>query len=387
MAVRRIEGKQRPRARSRSPRRRWLRWILWAVAAAIIAIVPTWAVQALTYDQVDAVASQVTVVIAQGLQKGDIEAQMEWNPGSGVLVARSGNTYYALTALHVVRTRQVVYGIRTSDGEVHFIDDEADSTNIIPFGREADDLGTAIEGLDLALVRFQSDRAYPVAVMGNSETLQLGDRVVVSGWPDPGDETARRQRTSADGQIAWVQPTPIRDGGYSVLYDNPTRRGMSGGPVLNAAGELIGIHGRGRGDEGACQELAEPLVDLVQPPQAQGGAATDKGRGASRDRAQSPSPSPAPPIDPQQLAERTSCGMQTLHFLNAAESARLTLDYADPPVTESLIAAGLDGKDRADTIEDIYDAFTFDVRSMLRDRPSGGCGSVLLGDRCDPPRR
>jgi serine protease Do len=354
------------------------------VAAAIVAIIPTWAVQALTYDQVDAVASQVTVVIAQGLQKGDIEAQMEWNPGSGVLVARSGKTYYALTALHVVRTRQVVYGIRTSDGEVHFIDDEADSTNIIPFGREADDLGTAIEGLDLALVRFQSDRAYPVAVMGNSETLQLGDRVVVSGWPDPGDETARRQRTSTDGQIAWVQPTPIRDGGYSVLYNNLTRRGMSGGPVLNAAGELIGIHGRGRGDEAACQELAEPLVDLVQPPGAGENGGAKVGEGDRRDRA---AEAPLSASDPKQLADRASCGMQTLHFLNAAESASLALDYADPPVTESLIAAGLDGKDRADTIEDIYDAFTFDVRSMLRDRPSGGCGSVLLGDRCEEPRR
>lgn len=372
---------------ARSPRRRWLRWILWAVAAAIVAIVPTWAVQALTYDQVDAVASQVTVVIAQGLQKGDLEAQMEWNPGSGVLVARSGTTYYALTALHVVRTRRVVYGIRTSDGEVHFIDDEADGTNIIPFGRETDDLGTAIEGLDLALVRFQSDRAYPVAVMGNSETLQFGDRVVVSGWPDPGDDTARRQRTSTDGQVAWVQPTPIRDGGYSVLYDNPTRRGMSGGPVLNAAGELIGIHGRGRGDEAACQELAEPLVDMVQPeragPPGGDGPWAGPGSGSTVDKGEWAS---APAIDPKQLAERTSCGMQTLHFLNAAESASLALNYGEPPVSESLIAAGVDGKAQADTIDDIYATFTFDVRSMLRDRPSGGCGSVLLGDPCDDPR-
>ena len=32
--------------------------------------------------------------------------------------------------------------------------------------------------------------------------------------------------------------------GYQLLYQNPTLPGMSGGPVLNIYGELIGIHGR-----------------------------------------------------------------------------------------------------------------------------------------------
>ena len=32
--------------------------------------------------------------------------------------------------------------------------------------------------------------------------------------------------------------------GYQLLYDNPTLPGVSGGAVLNAQGQLVGIHGR-----------------------------------------------------------------------------------------------------------------------------------------------
>ncbi|TAD80103.1 MAG: serine protease [Oscillatoriales cyanobacterium] len=338
------------------------RWWAWAIAAAIVAIIPAWAVLALTFDQVDAIASQVTVVIAQGLQKGDIESRQEWNPGSGVLVAHEGQTYYALTALHVVRTRNTVYGVRTSDGEVHFIDDETDPTNIIPLGNESDRLGAAIQGMDLALVRFTSDRDYPLAVMGNSLRMRSGDRVVVSGWPNPNDDSARRERVSTSGAIAAILSQPETDGGYSVFYDNPTRRGMSGGPVLNGDGELIGIHGRGRGEEGGAGGCASETA-LAKD------AAAELGRSSGR------------AIDPNQA----SCGMQTVHFLSAAEGAKIALTYDDPPVDEQLIARGLAQKPKADTVEDIYAAFTFDVRSLLRDQPSGGCGSVLLGEPCDRP--
>ena len=38
----------------------------WFLAGIIVTVIPSWVVAALTYDQVDAIASQVTVVIAQG---------------------------------------------------------------------------------------------------------------------------------------------------------------------------------------------------------------------------------------------------------------------------------------------------------------------------------
>lgn len=298
----------------------------------------------LSEKEIDAVASQTTVVIAQGLQKGDIEARKEWNPGSGVIVARRNQTYYVLTALHVVRTREVIYGVRTSDGEVHFVDDVKTQENIYPFGAEEGELGEKIQGFDMAIIKFESERKYPVAIMGNSAQLKKGDRVYISGWPNPEDESARRERILSAGQLNEIINPPWSDGGYSLLYNNQTRRGMSGGPVFNAAGELIGIHGRGRAQkESYC-------------------------------------------IDPT-LSASNSCGMQTIHFIKQAEAARMQLTFAPPPVPKQLIAAGMKDRKTADVIENIYEAFTFDKRALLRDGPSGGCGSLLLGDPCPTPNK
>ena len=36
--------------------------------------------------------------------------------------------------------------------------------------------------------------------------------------------------------------------GYQLLCSNPTLPGISGGAVLNAQGELMGIHGKGEAD-------------------------------------------------------------------------------------------------------------------------------------------
>lgn len=294
--------------------------------------------QNLSEPQIDTIASQTTVVIAQGLQKGDIEARQEWNPGSGVVIAHDGDIYYVLTALHVVRTRDVVYGIRTSDGEVHFVDDVNTKENIRPFGAEDEKLGETIEGFDLALVKFQSKNDYPVAVVGKSSQIKSHDPVYVSGWPNPEDESAKRERELSSGQLNAIVLPPSPDGGYSLLYNNQTRRGMSGGPVFNAQGELVGIHGRGRAQE---EEYC---------------------------------------IDPQ-LSTQNSCGMQTIHFINEVEKEGLPLSFKPPPVNLEELS-GFD-RQKADVIENIYDAFSFsDVRSLLRDGPSGGCDSLLLGDPC-----
>lgn len=300
---------------------------------------PLTAALALTEEQVDAVASVTTVIIGQGLQPGDIEARREWNPGSGAIVARNDDTYYVLTALHVVRTRDTVYGIRTSDGEVHFVDDVKTKDNIFYFGREAGEFGETVEGYDLAVVRFESDRDYPVAAIGDGRQLDVGDRLYISGWPSPEDDSARRTRETVRGELTAIFP-PAPDGGYSLLYSNETQRGMSGGPVFDENGALVAVHGRGRARADAfC-------------------------------------------LDPQ-LSSRNSCGMQAVHFLQQVQLKELPLAFESPPVDPETIARGMDNLEQADTIEDIYAAFTFDLESLLRDEPSGGCGSLLLGEPCD----
>lgn len=226
---------------------RLCRRCLFGVAATLIAIVPVENALALNKDEIRKIAYQTTVVIAQGLEKGDLEKRQEFNPGSGVIVARKGRIYYVLTALHVVRTRNVVYGIRTNDGNVHSVDDVDTRDNIIPFGTESETIPVAILGFDLAIIKFESSRTYSVVTVGDSSELKPGDKLVLSGYPEPSQPTSQRQHQVSEGTLTQILNSPSPDGGYSLLYTNLTRRGMSGGAVLNEDGVLVGIHGRGKG--------------------------------------------------------------------------------------------------------------------------------------------
>lgn len=55
----------------------------------------------LTKDEVNQVAKQTTVLVANGLVKGD-DPTTALDPGSGILISKIGKTYYAATNLHVV---------------------------------------------------------------------------------------------------------------------------------------------------------------------------------------------------------------------------------------------------------------------------------------------
>ncbi|USR92601.1 serine protease [Phormidium yuhuli AB48] len=317
-------------------RKRFTRPLVTLMAIALS--LPLTAAQALTEEEIDAVASMTTVVIGEGLQQGDVEARQEWRPGSGVLVAREGNSYYVLTALHVVRTQGVEYGIRTSDGKVHRVDSVRQQDAILYFGEEVGEYGESIEGYDLAMIRFESDRDYPLAVMGHGTHLNPGDRLYVSGWPDPGPEEARRTRRTLTGELTAIHP-PTEDGGYSLLYTHDTEVGMSGGPVFDGQGTLVGIHGQGTAN--GSQFCIEP-----------------------------------------ELNRHNSCGLRSFDFVQQLERKGIVLSFARPPVDPDVIAQGLENLETADTINDIYADFT-NLKSLLRDGPSGGCDSMLLGDPCD----
>lgn len=290
---------------------------------------------ALTQEEIDSIASQTTVVIANGLAKGDIEARQEFDPGSGVIIGRKGKIYYALTNNHVVQEQDdgKIFGVRTADGEVHTVIDT--NNNIIRLGSFIGD-EAPIDGFDLAIVKFQSKNDYPVVTLGQSVGLQLGDSVHVSGWPKPADMSARRQRRLVSGSVALITNIPFSDGGYNLLYNNETKPGMSGGPVLNNDGELVGIHGRGR---------ARSSIYCIDP----------------------------------QMSINNSCGIQAIHFITQAEAIGIHSALNSTPPTSDTIAKGRTNRQKADVIKDIYKIFT-DLRSPLRDCPTG----VLIDDfECD----
>lgn len=151
--------------------------------------------------------------------------------GSGVLVSKAGNTYYVLTAGHVLKDTnpgEEAY-IETFDGQQHPID-----TSAIQSG------GT----IDLALFSIKSNTNYAIAQLAEKNALGELDEVFVAGFPLPGLAITQPRYTISPGQVTSIGG---QDGGYGITYTAVTQPGMSGGPVLNRLGQLAGIHGRAEG--------------------------------------------------------------------------------------------------------------------------------------------
>ncbi|MDJ1173519.1 tetratricopeptide repeat-containing S1 family peptidase [Roseofilum capinflatum] len=218
-----------------------MREVAWGIPIHRIAeAVPQW-VNLNLVDQVDAIAQQTTVLIANSN-----------STGSGVIVAQNDSTYYVLTAEHVIR-HPSNYKIVTPDGHCHPIDLE----NVQP-----------LPGVDLAIVEFESHTPYQVATLADYDwrSLEVLNYVFVSGWPVSTPHRSSHPPTrllttgrllSQDSQIQSVlEVTQRQQGidslsltyGYEMLYSNLTAPGMSGGLILDTQGHVIGIHGRGSGE-------------------------------------------------------------------------------------------------------------------------------------------
>jgi tetratricopeptide (TPR) repeat protein len=82
--------------------------------------------------------------------------------------------------------------------------------------------------------------------MGNSAQSPSGSASFVSGFPASNVDAVMPEPEYyfTSGEIVANASRPNKDG-YALAYSNATFPGMSGGPVLNEQGEMIGIHGRG----------------------------------------------------------------------------------------------------------------------------------------------
>jgi tetratricopeptide (TPR) repeat protein len=153
------------------------------------------------------------------------------NSGSGVIIAQKDNNYLILTNAHVVR--------RATKIEIQAPDRRDVTSSVVA------------EGVDLTVVKFESNNKYPTAQLGEYSQND-DDFVFVGGFPDrvkinsplwqwqlnPGLVNDREQ-----GKFQ-TQTNQSFSNGYDLIYSNISYGGMSGGPVFDTAGNVIGIHGR-----------------------------------------------------------------------------------------------------------------------------------------------
>lgn len=208
------------------------------VVAFLLILMQPFVVFALQGFEVSSIAKNITVSIDGHIGGPSVD---EYTGGSGVIIGQENQLYQVLTAWHVV-AQEGEYSIRTSDGELHSV--EYEQVMRIP---EA----------DVAILEFRSENSYPIAKIGDDSQLIEGMTIYFAGYPKehlirldsypeqlfPGnisEDTRNYKFVTANITTLLVDP---REGGYRIGYDEGSSPGMSGGPVLNADGELIAIHG------------------------------------------------------------------------------------------------------------------------------------------------
>lgn len=168
----------------------------------------------------DSVVGITTVVMAQN-HFFPIQSYAE-GVGSGVIVSEDG---YILTNSHVV-----------SDGKAEHI-------NVILSNQENYD-GELVwfePEMDLAVVKIEADGLQPVE-LGDSDELLVGEKAIAIGNPLGMD----LQSTLTSGYISGLDRSITMETGLSmdglIQTDAAINSGNSGGALLNAQGQLIGIN-------------------------------------------------------------------------------------------------------------------------------------------------
>lgn len=149
--------------------------------------------------------------------------------GSGVLISQDGNLYTVVTNFHVINKRDTSYQIQTPDKKVYSADKLYQGSS-----EPEQDIGF--------LVFYSQNRKYSVIDTKSPQRFKRGMFVIAGGFPFQDNLQQSQVFASSHGRIAKILNRPFI-GGYQIGYTNSIINGMSGGPVLNYYGELIGING------------------------------------------------------------------------------------------------------------------------------------------------
>lgn len=138
--------------------------------------------------------------------------------GSGFFFTTDG---YIMTNRHVVEKAEDLR-VRTSDDREF----EAKLIGVDPY-------------LDLAVLKIESEQAFPALPLGDSESLRVGEWVLAIGNPIMYRNSVTAGVVSGKGRRLVFDPSELGD---YIQTDAAINFGNSGGPLLNARGEVIGIN-------------------------------------------------------------------------------------------------------------------------------------------------
>lgn len=197
-------------------------------------------------DQAQGLASLYGLSPEQGETKGSLQTVGE---GSGVIYKKSVNTAYIVTNNHVVAGSSALQVILSNGKKV--------DAKLV--GKDA--------ATDLAVLKISSRGIEKVAEFGNSNQIKAGQDVLAIGSP-MGSEYAN---TVTKGIISATKRTLKSEGSLTpvIQTDAAINSGNSGGPLINDAGQVIGINSMklsSNGSSGSIEGMgfAIPSNEVVQ---------------------------------------------------------------------------------------------------------------------------
>lgn len=441
----------------------------------------------LSVDEINLIAKKTTVLIAPQLTQEDLQDLIEnkprddsssWSVSSGVIVGKQDNQYFVLTVAHSFQNKRLndnqSYAIVTNDRKVHILNrindhrgepqcpqnyDElmnrpiSNDTSLFRFGCYE---SKKLNGYDIAIVSFESTESYPLASIGDGNILKQGDIIYISGWPklenEPKLSNDGTPLLDSEGKIVCMGMAPRRQrrlawsplqgklkflenlNGYNLLYLDYTRPGMSGGPIFNTMGYLVGIHGQGSKNKLRCGQVYQAQTkkinsainesDDLEEVDTENTENWEDESVSNVDLTIEDNSLDVEDIKEEELKlseeNEETIDNNTTESLNNNEFSKgqnlnnvLTLlksnkkYFSVPKSSDSILSQISDIKtnpvldinsqgnepssgriefgafdDQTDEIEDVYQLFSFKLENMLRLQPSGGCGSLLLGDKC-----
>ncbi|HEV2275891.1 MAG TPA: Do family serine endopeptidase [Acidobacteriaceae bacterium] len=155
-----------------------------------------------------------------GQDQGD---QVRESLGSGFIVDPRG---YIVTNNHVVEKADRIYVKLSTD---------SDGAQ----GRPAKVVGVD-KDTDLAVIKITSDEPLPTVKLGNSDSAQVGDWVMAIGSPFALSHTVTAGIVSAKNRT--IQPGAAGQFQHFIQTDAAINPGNSGGPLVNMAGQVIGVN-------------------------------------------------------------------------------------------------------------------------------------------------
>ena len=180
----------------------------------------------------------------------ELDGQANGATGSGFVLDREG---------HVVTNNHVVASAAEDDGPIVVIDHQGERLKATVVGRSS--------VYDLAVLEVEGDGKLEPAALGASQVLRVGDPVIAFGAPLGLSQTVTSGIVSALNRPVTTSGQSDDDSSYinAVQTDAAINPGNSGGPLVNLAGEVVGVNSAIATNGGASGEAGNIGVGFAIP--------------------------------------------------------------------------------------------------------------------------